>query len=302
MNDFRVSELARGRMGAPLAGSFEAGLMRHPTMLRVSQNLGGMGNVTVIPPSSHPLAPGYMAFDTGPGNVLIDASVRILTNGKRQYDKDGVMGKAGAREIDELYVEGFIKSVKYLARSPPKTTGRELFSDDMARRVVDDLRGLGMTGEGIIANVTRITAETVVRALRDFIEPEYGEMEEIYMCGGGAENPNITEFVAKSFPRAKVAKLNEATNPTKNGVNGHSNGMEGVKTRSGIPADAKEAVMFALLGFLCVSGRAVPIASGEKFKEQGVMGKITPGENYGELMRRVMAEEQGGALKRILMK
>ncbi|ORY35927.1 Anhydro-N-acetylmuramic acid kinase [Naematelia encephala] len=295
-NDFRVAELAQGRMGAPLAGFFEAALVRHPTKLRVSQNLGGMGNVTVIPPSNSPLAPGYMAFDTGPGNVLIDAAIRLLTNGVLQYDQDGIIGKRGEKELDQSFIDKFIDSVDYLAREPPKTTGRELFSDDMARRLVVELQARGMSDEGIIANITRITAETVVRALEQFVVPHYGKMEEIFICGGGAENPNIVGYVRQMFPNATVAKLNEATSPSP------SKDATVKSTGGGIPADAKEAVMFALLGFLTVCGRSVPVASGEMSKEESIMGKVTPGRNYVEVMRKALcSEDQRGTLGRILV-
>ncbi|KAK4689153.1 hypothetical protein P7C73_g968, partial [Tremellales sp. Uapishka_1] len=259
------------------------------------QNIGGMGNVSIIPALSSPLSPGYEAFDTGPGNVLIDAAVRILTSGVQHYDKDGIMGFNGRAEIDHSYVADFIDSIEYLSRAPPKTTGRELFSDDMARSVVMALRAKGVSDDGIIANITQITGETIARAYERFVVPTYGEIDEIFVCGGGAENPNLMKFMADRFPRASVRKLNDATAP-KAKMNGHASGHKA----GNIPADAKEAVMFATLGFLCVSGRSVPVSSGELCKDEAVMGKITPGRNYRDVLRKVDQDAPGAVLGRIL--
>jgi 1,6-anhydro-N-acetylmuramate kinase len=309
-------------MGAPLAGFFEAALIRHPTKLRVSQNIGGMGNVTIIPPFSIGKST-YSAFDTGPGNVLIDAAVRILTRGPdvRQYDADGLMGAAGEAEIDQEYIKRYIASVAYFAEQPPKTTGREIFSDDMARSIVSDLQEKGLSDNGIVATVTRITAESIARAYEDFVIPEHGEIDEIYICGGGAENPNLTSFLRQRFPRSTVRKLNDATSPRSMspegdggvGVGGDSLSPEGeaaadldgfaTEAKVGIPAEAKEAVMFALLGFLCVCGRSVPIASNETRAEQAIMGKITPGKNFGAVLRNALdARETKDVLGRIFVK
>lgn len=299
-------------MGAPLAGPFEAALLRHPTKLRVSQNLGGMGNATVIPPSSSPLSPGFMAFDTGPGNVLIDAAVRVLSSGKQQYDAHGRMARAGEGEIDDAYVDEWIAGIEYLARQPPKTTGRELFSDDMAGQLVADLQARGKTSAGVVATITRITALTVARALEDFVIPVYGEIDELFICGGGAENPVIFDFLARRFPRCRVAKLNEATDPLSqsNGhTNGHKPGFSDLHTAAsgstpgrsgGIPAIAKEAVMFGLLGYLCVHGRSVPVASNEQSKAQTIMGKITPGNNFADVLGKAQAVGERRTLGRII--
>ena len=240
-----------------------------------------MGNATVIPASSSPLAPGYMAFDTGPGNVLIDAAIRMFTG--EEFDRDGRMAIAGASEVDMEYVESYIRSVEYLSWQPPKTTGRELFSDDMAKRIVDDLKGKGKSPEGIVATITRITAETVARALEDFIVPTYGAIDELFVCGGGAENPVVINFLRERFGKTKVAKLSE--------------GGSGL----GLPVEAKEAVMFGLLGYLCLFGRSVPVASNEKCRDQNVLGKITPGKNFVAMLEKSRQSGDRSTLGRIVV-
>lgn len=241
----------------------------------------------------------YIAFDTGPGNVLIDAAVRHISGGRQHYDKDGVMGLAGQSELDSGFVHSFIDSIDYFARSPPKTTGRELFSDDMAANAVRQLRSRGISDNGIVANVTRITGETIARAYEQFVIPKYGNIDEIYVCGGGAYNPNLMDFLRKRFPGSIVSALDEATLGEAGGEvrnkeevlaqsAGHQSTASNGPARSGMPSNAKEAILFAVLGFLCVYGRTVPVAADEMNREDGVVGKITPGPNYRDLLRRAM--------------
>jgi 1,6-anhydro-N-acetylmuramate kinase len=181
------------------------------------------------------------------------------------------------------------------------------------------LQEKGLSDNGIVATITRITAESIARAYEEFVNPEHGEIDEIYICGGGAENPNLTSFLRQRFPRSSVRKLNDATSPRSmspegdgefNGDNLLSNSVAAadvdgfaVEAKVGIPAEAKEAVMFALLGFLCVCGRSVPIASNETRAEQAIMGKITPGKNFGAVLRNALdAQETKDVLGRIFVK
>jgi 1,6-anhydro-N-acetylmuramate kinase len=279
-------------MGAPLSGFFEAALLRHTSKLRVSQNLGGIGNVTVVPPASTSDT-DYIAFDTGPGNVLIDAAVREITNGLQHYDRDGLLGAAGESEIDETFIQDFIDRVGFFAQPPPKTTGRELFSDDVARRMVRELRVKGVSDEGIIANITHLTGETVAQAYERHVIPKYGNIDEIYVCGGGARNPNLMKFLQARFPLSRVDNLERAPlNPAPKRSDSQGHIHDGLKNDAsakapagydaglGIPADAKEALLFAVLGFLCICGRSITVAGNENSTEEAILGKITPGCNY----------------------
>ncbi|KAK2753322.1 hypothetical protein FQN55_003451 [Onygenales sp. PD_40] len=300
VSGFRVAELAAGRQGAPLAGFFEGALLADPHKTRISQNIGGIGNATIIPsttgPGFHPpsQSAGYLAFDTGPGNVMIDATMRLLTNGVSHYDKDGAAGARGESAIDHAAVSRFL-SHPYFAQRPPKTTGRELFSDARTAEFVGELRAAGLGDDAVVATVTRVAAESIARAYEGHILPllagEAG-VDEIYVCGGGAENPNIMRFLAGRFPGVRVGKLDEAMAELS------TSGEGGVR----LSAAAKEAVMFALLGFLGVCGWTVKGAALAETDEKAVLGVVTPGENYWGVLRGVVDGGEPRVLERIVMR
>ncbi|TVY54085.1 Anhydro-N-acetylmuramic acid kinase [Lachnellula cervina] len=284
ISSFRTAELAVGRQGAPLSGFFEAAILAHPSQTRISQNIGGIGNATVVPSSRVPDS-SYFAFDTGPGNVLIDATMRYISKGEAHYDKDGEVGARGESEIDNEAVECFLKR-DYFERKPPKTTGREMFSDTLAKEIIDDLRGKGISNDGMVATITRMTSESIVRAYENFVIPVVGHIDEVYICGGGAFNPNIMRHLSARLPGTKVGILDSTT--------------------IGISAAAKEAVLFAVLGFLGMCGRKVAVADmSEETRREVVLGCVTPGDNYRSLLQKVAGDEEfmgAGTLGRIFMR
>lgn len=278
-----MAELAAGRQGAPLSGFFENALLSDAKLTRISQNIGGIGNASVLPATTisgqtSQQGAGYLAFDTGPGNVFIDAAMRILSDGEKHYDHDGVMGAKGEPEIDEKFVLEYLESEPYFQAKPPKTTGRELFSDDVARRLVTSLQAAKLSPEGIIATITRITAESIAQAYEKHVLPGLGGagIDEVYICGGGAYNPNILQHLRGRFPDIKIARFDESP--------------------AHVDPGAKEAVLFALLGFLCVLGRQVPLPADAESLEPAVLGVITPGNNYIEVMRKAMSQADGDRL------
>ncbi len=196
VGDLRVRDVAAGGHGAPLVPYFDWVLLRHKSRGRCIQNIGGIGNVTYIPPGAK--WEDVIAFDTGPGNMIIDELAWTATNGRQTYDVDGILGAEGAVREDLLRAW---MSDPYFAKKPPKTTGRELFGAQFARRIVAE--SVGVDIRDLIATATALTAESIAQGYREFIHP-LGPVHEVMLAGGGAKNPTLMRMLQERMPNQRI--------------------------------------------------------------------------------------------------
>lgn len=251
--DFRPRDIAVGGEGAPLVPYLDILFFADGRTHRALQNIGGIGNVTYLAPDG-----SVLAFDTGPGNVLIDEAVRLLTHGAAMFDRDGRMAAAG--HVDQALLDAWMQH-PYLHQAAPKSTGRELFGPVEAWGYVDQAQGLSR--DDIIATLTAFTAQSIAHAYRQFL----GQVDEALIAGGGARNPTLLRMLRDALPGVAVRLMDDV----------------------GLSADAKEAVAFALMGYAALHGwpNNVPAATGAE--RPVVMGTITPGANYRALIQQVLS-------------
>ena len=244
--DFRPRDVAAGGQGAPLVPYADYVLFAGSRLSRAVQNIGGIANVTYLPAGCG--VGDVLAFDTGPGNMVIDRLVSRITRGKRRYDRAGALARRG-RVIEPLLAE--LMGHKFLRRRPPKTTGREEFGWQFADALYRRARQKRIAPFDILATVTALTAVSIAEAYRRFLPTS---ADEVILCGGGARNRTLVEMLQQRLHPAKLRTSDEF----------------------GISADAKEAVSFAILAAETIRGAAnnVPAATGAR--RPVVLGKIIP--------------------------
>ncbi|MEO7369005.1 MAG: anhydro-N-acetylmuramic acid kinase [Gemmatimonadaceae bacterium] len=247
ISDFRVRDMAAGGQGAPLVPMADAMLFSSPTEWRALQNLGGIGNVTIVPPGGD--LSGVRAFDTGPGCGVIDKVTRALRP-DLPYDIDGKLGLAGtviSPVVDDLLQHPYFRS------APPKSTGPELFSPQYASDLVSACRTASpqCRDEDIVATAVALTAHSVADAFKRFVaEP----VTEIFCSGGGARNPALMAAITSALAPRNVLDFDETF----------------------FDGEAKEAVAFALLGYLHLKGRPGNVPSATGARGPRILGKLTP--------------------------
>jgi anhydro-N-acetylmuramic acid kinase len=257
INNFRERDVAAGGQGAPLTAYVDFLLLRDDEQWRVIQNIGGMGNVTLLPPLNEPNAQ-LLAFDTGPGNALMDVAVYELTNGELICDIDGSLAKAGT--VNDEWLNELLAH-PYYQRKPPKTTGRELFGTDLALDYVQQGKKRQLSEQDIIATLTALTAHSIANAYRQFIEPTIGE---VVIGGGGGNNPTLIEMLSQLVQPSPVIS-HEAL---------------------GLDSDFKEALVFAVLAYETWHNRTGTLPEQTGAKQASVLGQITAGDNYKQLIER----------------
>ena len=249
VSDFRVADMAVGGQGAPLVPFSEYLLYRREDESILLQNIGGIGNMTVLPAGATPEQ--VFAFDTGPGNMIIDAVAAAISGGRLKCDVNG--GIAARGKVDEELLARLQKD-EYYARRPPKTTGRERFGTQYAQRILDDRARHPISDEDLLATVTYLTAWSIFDACERFALPVC-KPAELIVGGGGSYNKTLLKDLSGLF------------------------GTRGIDVRTqedlGFNSDAKEAVAFALMADCFVRGEANVLPSVTGASAASVMGKLS---------------------------
>jgi anhydro-N-acetylmuramic acid kinase len=249
VSDFRTRDVAAGGQGAPLVPWADRALFSADGKRRALQNIGGIANVSLVPPrgSGGPV----FAFDTGPGNALIDAAVELATDGRATFDRDGRLAARG--EADEALLAELLRH-PYFAAEPPKSTGREEFGQPFVARMVEALRPEGdRDWLELVATLTELTARTIADAYRRWLLPR--GVDEVVVTGGGARNPVLMARIRALLDPLPVIDAAAA----------------------GIDADAKEAVAFALLAWAHLRGIPANVPEATGAAGPRVLGSYTPG-------------------------
>lgn len=249
VSDFRVADMAVGGQGAPLVPFSEYLLYRREDESILLQNIGGIGNMTVLPAGATPEQ--VFAFDTGPGNMIIDAVAAAISGGRLKCDVNG--GIAARGKVDEELLARLQKD-EYYARRPPKTTGRERFGTQYAQRILDDRARHPISDEDLLATVTYLTAWSIFDACECFALPVC-KPAELIVGGGGSYNKTLLKDLSGLFGTRGIA----------------------VRTQEdlGFNSDAKEAVAFALMADCFVRGEANVLPSVTGASAASVMGKLS---------------------------
>ncbi|MEN6537852.1 MAG: anhydro-N-acetylmuramic acid kinase [Bryobacteraceae bacterium] len=243
VSDFRPRDIAAGGRGAPLVPFVDYLLFRHRRLGRVVLNIGGIANISAIPPGAAP--DDVLGFDTGPGNMILDALAAICTEGAMKCDRGGRLAARGHVNrplLDRLLAE------PYYRRKPPKTAGREQYG----REFVDQLLETGMPVVDLLATATVLTAATIAGAIERFVRPRMS-VDELIVSGGGARNPQILTHLTALLQDVAIATSNDY----------------------GIDLDAKEAIAFAVLGHETWNHRPSNLPSATGARRPVILGKIT---------------------------
>lgn len=248
ISNFRARDMAAGGQGAPLVPYVDYLCFTHPERTRAIINIGGISNVTYIPKGAKP--GDVLAFDSGPGNMIIDALIQRITQGKQRYDKNGESAAKG--QVDGYILNELLKH-PYLQLAPPKSTGREEFGSTYANQIYEWGIGRSVKPSDILRTATDFTAITLADAYKRYLLPK-GQLDEIIISGGGAMNGTLMKRMKREFGNAPIALSDDY----------------------GMPLKAKEAIAFAILARETILGNpgnlpAVTGAAGLR-----ILGQITP--------------------------
>lgn len=244
--DFRPRDMAAGGEGAPLVPYADYFLFGRSRLSSAVQNIGGIANVTFLPRGCK--QNDIIAFDTGPGNMVIDSIIRLISGGKQRLDLGGKMAAQGT--VDKSLLNEMLRH-PFLRWHPPKSTGREEFGVSFADKIYQNAAQKGLSDTDIVATVTAFTANSIARAYHQFLPTI---PDEVILCGGGSHNNTLVEMLRSELPNAKMLSTEDF----------------------GIGVDAKEAVSFAILAWATIKGLTNNVPSVTGADRPVVLGKIIP--------------------------
>jgi anhydro-N-acetylmuramic acid kinase len=237
VSDFRTRDIAAGGQGAPLVPFIDFLLFAHKKLNRVALNIGGIANVTLLPAAATPEQ--VIAFDTGPGNMVIDQLIEIMTQGRRHYDRNGAVAAMG--HVNQPLLNSLLRD-RYYQTNPPKTAGREQYG----KGFVDKLIASRLPLPDLIATATALTAAAIAKAVP-------AETQELIAAGGGVHNRQLMAQLAAFLPATRITTTAEF----------------------GIDPDAKEAIAFAVLAYRTWKRQAGNLPSATGARHPVILGKLT---------------------------
>jgi anhydro-N-acetylmuramic acid kinase len=246
VGDFRPADIAVGGQGAPLVPFVDYLLYRDPKVGRVSLNIGGIANVTVIPGGAQP--ENVFAFDTGPGNMVIDALVTRISKGRKHFDRDAKIARRGEALPELLDV---LLNDDYFKKAPPKSAGREQYGAAYVERILKWGRKRRSRPEDLVRTATLLTALSVADAWNRFVRPR-ADIRQLIISGGGARNPLLMALIAGMIGGVNVRTSDEL----------------------GVSSDAKEAFAFAILAYETFHRRPSNLPAATGARRAVILGKI----------------------------
>lgn len=244
--DFRTADIAEGGEGAPLIPYIDKILFSHDKLCSIALNIGGIANITFIPPRPLQAEMECIAFDTGPGNMLSDMLMRRFSNDELHHDEGG--GTALSGSVDEILLERMLEH-PFLKKEPPKSTGREEFGSEYTDWLMR--AGEKLSFNDIVATAAAFTVETIARAIETHIDPLY-PADRLIASGGGVKNRAVMKGLNERLPHLEIL----------------------ISDQLGIPSDAKEAIGFAILANETIHSNPGNLPAATGASKPAILGKI----------------------------